>query len=58
MENEGWPAAEKQLAAAMKDEPDAALVNPAALNSVGYDLLGSLCTCASWRLSYQLLLSF
>jgi hypothetical protein len=41
MEGEGWPAAEKLLATAQKDEPDAALVNPAALNSVGYDLLGA-----------------
>jgi hypothetical protein len=38
--NEGWPAAEKVLAAAQAEDPGAAVVNPAVLNSVGYELLG------------------
>jgi hypothetical protein len=41
MEREGWPAAEKVLNSTKQAEPAAALVNQAALNSVGYDLIGS-----------------
>jgi hypothetical protein len=39
LEEQGWPAAEKALAAAQAEEPGAAVVNPAVLNSVGYELL-------------------
>jgi hypothetical protein len=38
---EGWPAAEQVLATARKEDPAAAVVNPAVLNSVGYELLGA-----------------
>jgi hypothetical protein len=49
---DGWPAAEKVLAAARAEDPGAAVVNPAVLNSVGYELLGakksrSRCRCSS-----------
>ena len=39
--DQGWPAAEKSLAAAGSQEADAAVLQPAVLNMVGYDLLAA-----------------
>ena len=41
LDEQGWPAAEKVLAAAQAEDPGAAVVNPAVLNSVGYELIGA-----------------
>ena len=41
LDEQGWPAAEKVLAAAQAEDPTAAVVSPAVLNSVGHELIGA-----------------
>lgn len=41
LEREGWPGAEKILAAAQAEDPGAAIGNAAVLNSVAYELLAA-----------------